>query len=406
LLRLRRAELERAGAASDPELAPRPEDPEGSQRLLALGRLAGGIVHDFNNLLFVITGYVELARRQLGTSHPGAARLTPVLHAAERAGALTRQLLAFGRSSPAHPSLVDMNSVLAELAPMLRRLIGAGVRMDVRAGSGLGRVRADLSQMEQLLLNLALNARDAMPRGGRLTIETHDVEIAGGTAPPVPPGRYVMLAVSDEGVGMDAETRERIFEPFFTTKPAGKGSGLGLATVEQVVRQAGGSVRVDSEPGLGTTFRIYLPCAAAEAEPPLVHDPPEPEGGSETVLVAEDSEPVRELTRELLESLGYAVLTAPGGQEALSVARAHAGAIDLLLADVSLPGPGGGRLAEELLEARPRARVLLMSGFGEGAESAGPGSAQAILPKPFSSEQLARAVRSVLDRGRTGSGHS
>ncbi|HYN02755.1 MAG TPA: ATP-binding protein, partial [Vicinamibacteria bacterium] len=239
-----------------------------AERMEALGRLTGGIVHDFNNLLFVITGQIELARRQLTADHPAFARLAPALHAAERAGALNRQLLAFGRGSPADPCPVDLNTVVAQLDRMLQRVIGEGFRVETRAGPGLGRVRADATEMEQLLLNLALNARDAMPRGGRLIIETRDVEIAGGADPPAPPGRYVMVAVCDEGVGMDEETRKRIFEPFFTTKPEGAGSGLGLATVARIVERHGGRIRVDSVPGRGTTFQVYLPCLDESAEAP------------------------------------------------------------------------------------------------------------------------------------------
>ena len=239
-----------------------------AERMEALGRLTGGIVHDFNNLLFVITGQIELARRQLTADHPAFARLAPALHAAERAAALNRQLLAFGRGSPADPRPLDLNAVVAQLDRMLQRVIGEGFRVEIRAGPGLGRVRADVTQMEQLLLNLALNARDAMPRGGRLVIETRDLEIAGGADPPAPPGRYVMVAVCDEGVGMDEETRKRIFEPFFTTKPEGAGSGLGLATVARIVERHGGRIRVDSVPGRGTTFQVYLPCLDESAEAP------------------------------------------------------------------------------------------------------------------------------------------
>jgi len=373
LLRLRRAERGR-------------DAPEAEQRLLALGRLAGGVIHDFNNLLLVMTGHVELARRLLGEGHPGAERLVPVLHAAERAAACTRQLLAFGRATPAKAPFADLGAVLAELEPMLRRLLGAYVRLDVRAGRGLGTVRADPSQLEQLLLNLILNARDAMPSGGRLTIETQDVEIAGETAPQAPPGRYVMLAVSDEGVGMDAPTRERMFEPFFTTKSPGAGSGLGLATVHQVVERAGGTLVVDSEPGLGTTFRVYLPCAAEPAERvPLAHDGPVPQG-RETVLVAEGCEPVREITRELLEELGYRVLTASCAEEALRLARDWAAPIDVVLADAAMPGEPGSGLAEQLAALLPRTRVLLVSDTGE-----------ADLPKPFSRGRLARVIREALD---------
>jgi two-component system, cell cycle sensor histidine kinase and response regulator CckA len=378
LLRLRRAERERER-----------EVPATDERLLALGRLAGGIVHDFNNLLLVMTGHVELVRRLLGEGHPAAVRLAPVLHAAERAAALTRQLLALGRASPADAPSADVGAVLAQLEPMLRRLLGAYLRLEVRAGRGLAPVRADPSQVEQLLLNLVLNARDAMPGGGRLTVETQDVEVAGGTAPQAPPGRYVMIAVSDEGIGMDPATRARVFEPFFTTKPAGEGSGLGLASVHHVVEQAGGTVVVDSQPGVGSTFRVYLPCAAERSERvALAQDGPVPRG-RETVLVAEGSEPVREISRELLEELGYRVLTASCADEALRLAREWAAPIDVVVADAAMPGESGGALRDQLLALRPRTRVLLASGSGEGA-----------LPKPFSRGRLARAIREALDTSR------
>jgi signal transduction histidine kinase/ActR/RegA family two-component response regulator len=374
-------------------------------RLETLGRLTGGIVHDFNNLLFVITGQIDLARRLLAADHPAFARLTPAFQAAEHAAELTRQLLAFGRSSRAHPRLVDMNAVVAQLDTMLQRLIGEDVQIEIRPGTALGWVRADVAEMEHLLLNLALNARDAMPRGGRLTIETRALEIAAAvSAPPARPGRYVVLAVSDDGVGMDAETQKRIFEPFFTTKAEGRGSGLGLSTVRRIVDDAGGTIQVDSEPGLGTTFRIVLPCADTQAESagPDAVSAGLPRGG-ETVLVVEDSEPVREVTRELLATLGYAVLTAARGDEALSIAREHDGPIHLLLTDVVMPGLRGGSLAEQVVTERPEARVLYMSGYGDsvarGAD--GPAEHDTILRKPFDQERLAHAVREALDHGRS-----
>jgi signal transduction histidine kinase/ActR/RegA family two-component response regulator len=401
LMDLRRArfEVESAGPGGRRPLGQ-------AERLETLGRLTGGIVHDFNNLLFVMTGQIDLARRLLAADHPALARLTPAFQAAEHAAALTRQLLAFGRGSSAHPRLVDMNAVVAQLDRMLQRLIGEDVEIQIRAGTALGWVRADVAQMEHLLLNLALNARDAMPRGGRLTIETRDVDIADrGLAAPVSPGRYVMLAVSDDGVGMDAETKGRIFEPFFTTKPEGRGSGLGLSTVRGIVDDAGGTILVESEPGLGTTFRIFLPCVDEQGEPSGLDAVSArlPRGG-ETVLVAEDSEPVREVTRELLAALGYSVLTASRGEEALAVARAHDGPIHLLLTDVVMPDLRGGSLAEQLVAERPEARVLYMSGYGDGvARTAdGPGEHDLILRKPFDQDHLARAVRDALDRARTG----
>jgi signal transduction histidine kinase/ActR/RegA family two-component response regulator len=370
-----------------------------SERLEALGRLTGGIVHDFNNLLFVITGQVELARRQLAPDHPAFARLAPALQAAERAAALTRQLLAFGRGSDPRPRLVDLNDVVAQLGKMLQRLIGEDVELAVRAGRGLGWVEADFAETEQLVLNLALNARDAMPQGGRLVIETKRVEIAGGSAPPVPPGRYAMLTVTDDGVGMDEETRRHIFEPFFTTKPEGAGSGLGLATVHRIVERHGGAIRVDTAPGRGTTFRVYLPCVERLAEPerPAV-EPSARQGGRETVLVAEDSEAVREVTRELLEALGYTVVTAGSGEEALEAARAHHGPIDVLLTDVVMPGMRGASLARQMRAVRPGLRVLFMSGYGDGAEPGGAGERDAVLRKPFDQDLLARALREALDQ--------
>ena len=244
-----------AAAAADPTL----------ERLLALGRMAGGIVHDSNNLLLVIGSHVELARRLTGVEHPAAARLATALEAVERAAALNRQLLAFGRAAPAPQPSADPDAVLAELEPMLRRLLGDSIGLEVRAGAQSGLVRADSSQLEQLLLNLVLNARDAMPGGGRLSVETQEVRLEAGTEPGLAPGPYVVLAVSDDGVGIDVAARERIFEPFFTTKTASDGSGLGLAIVRRVAEQAGGSVCVDSEPGLGATFRVYLPRVGARA---------------------------------------------------------------------------------------------------------------------------------------------
>ena len=266
LARVARVLIELGGARALSGRAPGQGLLARSERLEALGRLTGGIVHDFNNLLFVMTGQIELARRQLSPDHPAFARLAPALDAAERAAALNRQLLAFGRGSPADPSPADLNAVVEQLDHMLQRVVGEDFRLEVRAGRGLGRVRADVTEMEQLVLNLALNARDAMPRGGLLTIETRDVEIAGGTDPPAPGGRYAMVAVSDEGIGMDEETRKHIFEPWFSTKPGSAASGLGLATVHRIVERHGGRIRVDSAPGRGTTFRVYLPCLDEPAE--------------------------------------------------------------------------------------------------------------------------------------------
>lgn len=358
------------------------------QRFVALGRLAGSIVHDFNNLLLVMTGHVELARRLLGEGHPASERLLPVLQASERAASFTRHLLAFGRRAASPGGLADVSAALSDLSPLLERLLGPYVRVDLRTGRGLGLVRTEPAQLEQLLLNLALNARDAMPSGGRLRIEAQDVEIAGGTAPEAPPGRYVLLVVEDEGVGMDAAVRARAFEPFFTTKDAGAGSGLGLSTVERVVREAGGTIRVDSQPGRGTTFRVYLPWAAEPGAAPPPDDGVAAPSGLETVLLADGSPEARAVTAELLASLGYTVLQASSAEEALRLARERREPLDLLLVDAEMPGEGGGRLFEQLAAARPHARGLLMSS-----------TPLAPLSKPFTRLRLARAVRAALDRG-------
>jgi two-component system cell cycle sensor histidine kinase/response regulator CckA len=388
-------------APSDPGSAVAP--PARSQRLEALGRLASGIVHDFNNLLFVMTGQVELARRQLGRDHPAAARLLPVLEAVDRAGELTRQLLAYTRGSRSEIRLVDLNAVVTRLDRMLQRVIGEDVAIEIRTGPDLGPIRADPSQMEQVILNLALNAREAMPKGGHLAIETRDVDVQreAGPSDSLAPGRYVTLTVSDDGVGMDEETRARIFEPFFTTRPETGGSGLGLASVHDIVEDAGGLIRVDSRPGAGATFTIYLPRADEEDEPAhAAAGEVAPPRGGETLLVAEDSEAVRDVTRELLEGLGYTVLLASRGAEALAVAEAYRGPIHLLLTDVVMPGLRGDSLATEMKALRPDIRVLFMSGYGDGvlARASFAGEEATVLRKPFGQERLAQAIRETLDR--------
>ena len=362
---------------------------ESEERLLALGRLAGSVVHDSNNLLLVIAGHVELARRLLGDGHPAAVRLFTVLHAVERASALNRQLLSFGRSTKEPEVLADLDALVLQLEPTLRRLLGDYVQLEVRTGGGRGLVNTDPTQLEQLLLNLVLNARDAMPGGGRLTVETQEAVVTAEPAQQVPPGRYVVLAVSDEGMGIGADTRAHIFEPFFTTKAPGAGSGLGLASVHRIAQQAGGHVALDSEPGFGTTFRVYLPWAGARPVA-MTSGPAAPApSGLETVLVAEGSEPVREVTRELLEGLGYTVLVAANAEEALRLARERQEPIDVVLADAAMPGLRGGRLDEQLVAARPRTRVLLMAADAESG-----------VAKPFTEDRLARAVRDALDAGR------
>jgi PAS domain S-box-containing protein len=370
-----------------------------SQKMDAIGRLAGGVAHDFNNLLSIITGRsgLLLSNAALGTA---ARRDVDLIHkAADRAAGLTRQLLAFSRNQMLQPKVLDLNTVVANMARMLRRVIGEDVDLVIVARPGLARINADPGRIEQVILNLAVNARDAMPGGGRLTIETAPLDLDADHARPhrgVGPGRHVMLAVTDTGTGMAGAVRERIFEPFFTTKEVGKGTGLGLSTVYGIVQQSGGTIRVYSEPNHGTAFKIYLPSVDEATEETEVPEAP-PRHGTETVLLCEDEPDLRELTREVLEEYGYRVLEARDGEDALEVAAAHEGPIDLLLTDVVMPRMNGGELATRLLADRS-VRVLYMSGYTETTMLQGtrvPGTG--FLQKPFSPAALARAVREVLD---------
>ena len=371
-----------------------------SQKMDAIGRLAGGVAHDFNNLLSIITGRSELLLRQAALAPAGRRDIELIHRTADRAASLTRQLLAFSRKQVLQPKVLDLNTVVANMGRMLRRVIGEDVDLVVVARPGLGRVSADPGQLEQVILNLAVNARDAMPGGGRLTIETADVDLDERHAhrhPGVRPGRHVMLAVTDTGLGMEPAIRDRIFEPFFTTKEIGRGTGLGLSTVYGIVQQSGGTIWVYSEPGHGTTFKIYLPSVdepAQDAEAP----PVPPRGGTETVLLCEDEPDLRELTKEVLEEYGYRVLEAGDGREALEVLEGFSDKIDLLLTDVVMPRMNGSELAARLTRERG-VRVLYMSGYTEtsvvrGAAAPGAG----FLQKPFSPVSLARAVRELLDQ--------
>jgi PAS domain S-box-containing protein len=373
-----------------------------SQKMEAVGQLAGGVAHDFNNLLGVITGYAELLMRDLAAGSREQARAEEIKRASDRAAALTRQLLAFGRRQVLQPEVLDLNAVVADVERMLRRLISEDIQIVMAPGAGLGRVRADAGQIEQVLMNLAVNARDAMPEGGRLVIETGNADVDAAYAranPDARPGPHVVLAVSDTGHGMDAKTASRIFEPFFTTKAEGKGTGLGLSTVYGIVRQSGGWVNVYSEPGRGTTFRVYLPRVEAEAARATTAGPPASAGGSETVLLVEDAEALRLLIRELLESVGYAVLDADAPDRALAVARAHGTPIDLVLTDMVMPRMGGQELVKELSAIRPGLRVVYMSGYSDQAVAEQgtlePGTL--FLQKPFTLEALMRTVRRALD---------
>ena len=371
-----------------------------SQKMDAIGRLAGGVAHDFNNMLSVITGRSELLLRNTALAPPLRRDIDLIHRTADRAASLTRQLLAFSRKQVLQPKVLDLNTVVANMGRMLRRVIGEDIDLVIVARPGLARVNADPGQLEQVILNLAVNARDAMPGGGRLTIETAQTDLDAEYArrhTGVNPGRHVMLAVTDTGVGMEPAVRERIFEPFFTTKEVGKGTGLGLSTVYGIVQQSGGAIWVYSEPGQGTTFKIYLPSVDEPAEADQAPEEP-PRGGSETVLLCEDEPDLRELTREVLEEFGYRVLEAADGRHALEVSAGHTGPIHLLLTDVVMPRMNGSDLAAQLTRERPL-RVLYMSGYTEtSVVRRGDVPGAAFLQKPFSPTALARTVREVLDR--------
>jgi two-component system cell cycle sensor histidine kinase/response regulator CckA len=376
-----------------------------AQKMEAVGRLAAGIAHDFNNLLTVINGYTDLLlmRPAAGGAEDAQARtrVAGIRKAGERAAGLTKQLLAFSRQQVLEPRVLDLNAVVAEMEPLLRRILGEDLEFAAVLGEGLGTVRADAGQIGQVLMNLVVNARDAMPDGGKLTVETANVTLDERYAAEhaeVVPGEYVMLAVSDTGTGMDAATLSHIFEPFFTTKPVGQGTGLGLATVFGIAKQSGGSVGVYSEVGYGTTFKLYLPhssdAAAAQAS-----RSPAATGGSETVLLVEDEDTVRELIEEILTLHGYKVLVASGPEEARRLAQTHTAAIDLLISDVIMPGMGGRELAQAVREVRPGIPVLFVSGYPEQAISrSGAVEAGSFVQKPFTPDTLAAKVRAALDR--------
>jgi two-component system cell cycle sensor histidine kinase/response regulator CckA len=338
-----------------------------SRKLESVGMLAGGIAHDFNNLLTVITGYSDLSLKRLDPEDPITRNIEEVKKAAAKAASLTRQLLAFSRKQVLQPKVLDLNSVVADLHKMLVRLVGEDMELGTLPGVGLGQVKADRGQIEQVILNLSVNARDAMPRGGKITIETANVyldqEYARGHIA-IEPGWYVMLAVTDTGIGMDAETQKSIFEPFFTTKELGKGTGLGLATVYGIVKQSGGNIWVYSELGVGTSIKVYLPLVNETVTPAEVNDVLlESTPGTETILLAEDEEMVRRLVRDSLTMHGYMVLDAANAGEALLLSQQHKGPIHLLLTDVVMPGKSGRDLAEQLVKLRPDTRVLYMSGY-------------------------------------------
>lgn len=375
-----------------------------SQRMESLGQLAGGVAHDFNNLLTVITGFTELVLQRLGSTDPPRSYLEEITKAGERASALTRQLLAFSRRQVLAPEVLDLNGVVADAEQMLRRVIGESVELRTHLSPDLWPVKADRGQLDQVILNLAVNARDAMPHGGCLTIETANVVLDEGYArhhAPLTAGPFVQLTASDTGMGMTPEVQAHIFEPFFTTKGPGKGTGLGLATVYGIVKQSGGYIWVYSEPDHGATFKIYLPrekdgAPAEAAAPALALAAP---GGTETILVVEDDPQIRSLVRGVLDASGYSVLEARRGEEAERLGTQHPGPIHLLLTDVVMPGLPGRELAQRLTARHPGLRVLFMSGYTDQVVvEQGMIEARApFLQKPFSPEALRRKLREVLD---------
>ena len=376
-----------------------------AQKMEAVGRLAGGVAHDFNNLLAVIMTYTELVRLDLADDDPHAADLDEVRGAAERAHTLTKQLLTFSRQRVLQPSVLDPNAVVASIDRMLRRLIGEDIDVVTRLSPEAGRIRVDPGQFEQILMNLAVNSRDAMPDGGTLTIRTEGVTVDEASLQfyGLPEsGQYVVVSVSDTGIGMTEETRLRVFEPFFTTKEVGKGTGLGLATVYAIVSQCGGSVSLYSEPGLGTTFRLYFPAEIGAASPgDSATQVAELVGGSETILLVEDEAAVRAAASEVLRRLGYIVLAAQSAEDAIATLTGHHSRVDLVISDVVMPRKDGPTLVAELRRLRPGLKALLMSGYtGDAIASRGVReSGIRLLEKPFTVDLLGRTVREVLDTG-------
>lgn len=372
-----------------------------SQRLEAVGKLSGGIAHDFNNILGVIIGYSEALQQKMGADDPMREAIDEIEKAGQRAAALTQQLLAFSRKQVLEPKVLDLNSIVADVEKMLRRLIGEDVGLEIISSPTLGRVKADRGQIEQVILNLAVNARDAMPRGGQLKIETMNADLDEDDARRkryVVPGHYVMLQVSDTGMGMTAEVQAHIFEPFYTTKEQGKGTGLGLATVYGVIKQSGGYIWLESEIGKGSKFQVYLPRSEGAVVEPVRNAPPLIAHGLGTILVAEDEPSLRKLTCNMLKEVGYTVLEAEDAPKAIEIAKHYECDIDLLLTDVVMPGMSGRELAENLSLKCPGMKILYMSGYTDGAVAAHGilESGIVILRKPFSRVQLQQSVAEML----------
>jgi len=375
-----------------------------SQKMEAIGRLAGGVAHDFNNMLTVITGYSQWMLDELPPDSPMCESASEILLAANRAASLTNQLLVFSRNQVIQPIIVDLNNLVAQMDQMLRRLIGENIELVTKMYPDLGLIQGDPGQIEQVILNLAVNARDAMPWGGRLTLETANVHIHeehARTEGDCTPGAYVMLAVSDTGSGIDEEIKAHIFEPFFTTKAQGKGTGLGLSTVYGIVKQDGGHIRVESEPGVGTVFRIYFPRVGDHPLRQSVSRPKIRSRGTETILLVEDETALRRIVGEMLTRLGYTIVEAPDSRSAEKLAADYEKPIQLLLTDVVMPELGGRELALRLKAVHRELKVLFMSGYADdtivqqGVLEAG----AAYLQKPFTPDALASKIREVLDSG-------
>ncbi len=374
-----------------------------SQKMEAVGRLAGGIAHDFNNLLTVIMGYSQVLSTELGPQHPLRGKIEETLKAGERAATLIRQLLTFSSKQSLEPKVLSLNTAVTSLESLLRRLIGEDIKFVCKLDPTNGRLRADQAQLEQVLVNLIVNARDAMPKGGTLTIETAQVELTRSPVyhlTPLLPGPYVRLTVSDTGCGMDRKTQSHIFEPFFTTKGEGKGSGLGLSTVFGIVTQCGGAIDVTSRVGHGTRFDLYFPSVESNILTTALTKPSgQPQRGTETILLVEDEPSVRTLVRDELRKLGYRVVEAKNGVEACLLATQQAGSLQLLLTDVVMPGMGGRELAQHLSVIKPDLRILFISGYMDdvGIMAGQEEGTSSFLQKPFTPEVLARAVRNLLD---------
>jgi two-component system cell cycle sensor histidine kinase/response regulator CckA len=402
-LRAEEAKLEHAGRARAEEALRRSEEQlRHAQKMEAVGRLAGGVAHDFNNVLSIILSYAEVLLETFRPSDPVHDDIDEIRKAALRAAGLTRQLLLFSRQQVTTPKVVDLNDVLSAMSKMLQRILAEDVAFAYLPAASLGRVRVDPGHIEQVIMNLAVNARDAMPTGGKLTIETANVVLDDSFAEahlPAQPGRFVMLAVSDTGIGMDRATQARIFEPFFTTKPKGQGTGLGLSTVFGIVQQSGGTVFVYSEPGRGTTFKIYLPRVDAELETARPPASPTTLKGSETILLVEDEDPVRAIAGSSLRRFGYEVLMARNAGEALLLCETHPGPIHILVTDVVMPQMSGPELATRIIATRPQTKVLCMSGYTDDSivRHGVLDTSVAYLQKPFTPQSLATKVREVLD---------